>query len=174
MKVDCILTYRTDAQGQLMPHRPAPAEHVFSADYAAPRNAACQFCSRLLTCEAIAKMQTECEKTQKGQHYDSGKPPLDLFPPEALVAASEVMGHGAKKYARHNWRGGIEWSRLLASALRHLTAWNAGEDIDPESGFNHLAHAECDIAMLLTSVLQGYGTDDRYRKPAPGAGYEAT
>lgn len=94
--------------------------------------------------------------------YDSGKPGMDLLPVEAKKAIAEVFDFGAKKYARHNWRNGFNYSRLIAACERHLDAFNDGEDLDPESGKSHLAHAGCCLMMLLESVVKGYGTDDRH------------
>ena len=45
----------------------------------------------------------------------------------------------------HNWRDGLDWTRVSSAVLRHLSAWHGGEDIDPESGLSHLAHAGCGI-----------------------------
>lgn len=109
-----------------------------------------------------------------GIKYDSGKPPMDLLPREALVAAAEVLGFGAQKYGRYNWRGGMDWSRLVAAAMRHLTAWNAGESTDAETGMSHIAHAMVDLMMLATYERAKIGTDDRHVKPpSPGSWDEA-
>lgn len=64
---------------------------------------------------------------------------------------------------RNNWRKGMEWSRMVDAALRHLGAWNEGEDLDPESGISHLAHCLCCIIFLLWYSLNGKGTDDRWK-----------
>jgi len=45
--------------------------------------------------------------------------------------------------------------------LRHTFASLAGEEVDPESGRDHLAHAGCCVLMLLSHRLRGLGTDDR-------------
>lgn len=104
-----------------------------------------------------------------GVKHDGGKPPLGLIPRSALVAEARVLDFGKRKYAAHNWRGGMEWSRLLDAALRHLTAWNEGEDLDPESGLNHLAHARCCLGFLIEYQERGLGHDDRFKQPAKGA-----
>jgi hypothetical protein len=74
-----------------------------------------------------------------------------------------VLKFGADKYAEHNWRKGFAWSRPLAAAMRHLTAFNDGEDKDPESGLSHLAHAACCIMFLLEFEKTHKELDDRYR-----------
>lgn len=98
-----------------------------------------------------------------GKKNDTEKPRTDLLPTAPLFAIAEVLGFGAKKYAAHNWRGGIEYSRLIGAALRHLLAYNDGEDKDPESGLSHLAHAGCCVLFLLEQEAKGTGLDDRYK-----------
>ncbi|MBI0182092.1 hypothetical protein H3V11_09085 [Snodgrassella sp. W8158] len=87
-----------------------------------------------------------------GIKHDNGKPRLDLVDPKWLTAVATVLGFGAEKYSDHNWREGLNWSRLYAALQRHLTAFHSGEINDPESGFPHLAHASCNLMMLY--VLQ--------------------
>lgn len=99
----------------------------------------------------------------EGLKYDIGKVPLELLPVEALIEIAKVMAFGAEKYGRHNWRKGMAWSRLVGAILRHLFAWILGEDKDPESNLNHLAHAGCGILFLLTYEINGSGMDDRYK-----------
>ena len=94
--------------------------------------------------------------------FDNGKPPLGLIPRQALEAEAQVLAFGAEKYGRDNWRGGMAWSRLLDAALRHITAFVDGEDLDPETGLSHLAHARCCLAFLITYAELGLGTDDRH------------
>jgi len=94
--------------------------------------------------------------------HDQDKPRMDLLPPEALIAVAEVLTYGANKYAAHNWRNGLNHSRMVAALLRHLMAYQTGEDADPESGLPHLAHMACNALMLLTSAKGGLGTDDRW------------
>lgn len=82
----------------------------------------------------------------------------------ALDDVAQVLGFGAAKYERHNWRKGIHWSRVLDAAFRHLRAFNEGEDIDPESGQPHLAHAACCVLFLLEYSYSRPEFDDRYKK----------
>jgi hypothetical protein len=97
-----------------------------------------------------------------GTKLDHDKPRMDLLPTIPLVEISKVLGFGAKKYSAHDWRGGIEYSRLIASAYRHLSSFNDGEDLDPESGLPHLAHLGCCVLFLLEQYTKGTGLDDRY------------
>lgn len=90
-----------------------------------------------------------------GDHYDDDKVRLDLLPGGPLWAIGEVFTYGAKKYSDRNWENGIKMNRLFGSVMRHLWSWWRGETIDPESGFNHLAHAGCNIMMMLDLSMRG-------------------
>lgn len=100
----------------------------------------------------------------KGKKLDEDKPRMDLLSTEALVQISRVMGFGAKKYEDHNWRKGIQWSRIIAAAMRHLTSFNSGENTDPETGISHIAHLGCCAMFLLDYAKSHPELDDRYRE----------
>jgi len=95
--------------------------------------------------------------------FDSGKLPVNLLSSEALLQTAAVLKFGADKYHAHNWRDGFAWSRPLAAAMRHIMAYNDGEDKDPESGLSHLAHAACCIMFLLEFEKTHPELDDRYK-----------
>lgn len=99
----------------------------------------------------------------KALKFDSDKLPLNLLSTEAMNQTAAVLKFGAEKYAEHNWRKGFAWSRPLAAAMRHITAFNDGEDCDPESGLSHLAHAACCIMFLLEFQKTHPELDDRYK-----------
>lgn len=98
--------------------------------------------------------------------FDTGKAPISLIPRSALEAEAKVLAFGAKKYGRNNWRGGMDWSRLIDAAYRHLTAFASGEDFDPETGISHLAHLKCNASFLIEFAEKGLGNDDRYKETA--------
>ena len=100
---------------------------------------------------------------QKGLKYDAGKDPMELLDFGALRGVSRVLGFGARKYAAHNWRGGLQYSRLLGATLRHLAAYSQGEDLDPETGLPHIDHALCELMFLSAFIHEGRTElDDRY------------
>lgn len=101
--------------------------------------------------------------TEEGKKFDQDKVRLDLLPEEGLWEIGRVLTMGARKYGEHNWRKGMAWSRLFGAIKRHLSAMWQGEDVDPESGLLHAAHAACGTLMLLVYQLLGMGTDDRPR-----------
>ena len=101
-----------------------------------------------------------------GKKYDGGKLRLDLIPPEAIDALGEVLTYGADKYEPYNWAKGLKFSRVYGAALRHLNAYWKGEDVDSESGIDHLKHALTNLAFLVSYSERGMiELDDRYNQP---------
>lgn len=98
-----------------------------------------------------------------GSKYDGDKPRMDLLDADFLEQVASVLTFGAQKYAAHNWRGGIAYSRLIAAAYRHLGAINRGEDIDPESGLPHVAHLGCCVMFLSSMMAKKPELDDRFK-----------
>lgn len=97
-----------------------------------------------------------------GTKNDAEKPRLDLLDPAWIEEVGKVMTFGMKKYAAHNWRGGISVSRLLAAALRHLFAIVRGEDTDRESGLSHVGHLSCCAMFIYWTLKYKPELDDRY------------
>ena len=94
-------------------------------------------------------------------HYSEGKAGVEQIPAECLLDWGRVFSYGEKKYARDNWLSGTKWSEFLGSALRHLLYWKMGEDLDPESGLPHLAHALWNIGALHYYQSHSLGEDNR-------------
>lgn len=103
-------------------------------------------------------------KKKTGTKLDAGKLRVDLLPSHAMFEVAKVLTFGCEKYGEHNWRQGIEWSRVYAAAQRHLMKWNSGETHDEETGINHLAHACANLMFLLTYSKSHPELDDRYRE----------
>ena len=97
---------------------------------------------------------------------------LGWAPPEAMLELARVYGHGAEKYAPHNYRKGYAWSLSYNALLRHLFAFLGGEDYDRESGLQHMAHAawHClTLTQFLRDTADGIlpaDLDDRFEAPA--------
>lgn len=105
-------------------------------------------------------VEADAEKAKKA---DAAKPPMHLLHPLFVVEVAAVLAHGARKYGAWNWLRGKELSRDYAAALRHMNAWWGGQDLDPESGLPHLAHAAaCLMIVYVTKRLDAAGVvDDR-------------
>lgn len=97
------------------------------------------------------------------RRYNGGKLRYELIPHNALADLAEVYTKGAEKYTLYddngniiddgsdNWRKGQSWREVMASVKRHIQAWEAGEDKDPDPkmGTLHLANAAWGLFTLL-------------------------
>lgn len=93
---------------------------------------------------------------------DSEKADMSLNPYPALVAMARAFMVGEKKYGRYNYYKGHKASKLIAAAIRHLSAWNEGEENDPADGQPHLGSAMACCAMIIKQQQLGTLKDDRY------------
>lgn len=117
---------------------------------------------------ATIKYDTHTEYIKStGTKHDNNKPRMDLIDPSFLEGLAEVLTFGAKKYDAHNWRGGLQYSRLIASAYRHLGAINRGEDVDIESSLPHVYHLACCVMFLSWMMENRKDLDDRYKNIHP-------
>jgi len=98
-----------------------------------------------------------------GIKFDSEKVEYHYMSSIAINELNRVLSFGAKKYAAHNWRGGLKWSRVISACLRHIFAWLGGETHDKETGLNHLAHAMCCLMFLLEFAETHKNLDDRFK-----------
>jgi hypothetical protein len=97
----------------------------------------------------IDSVKASQNATTGGRKFDGGKLQYGLMPPLALKATVDVLTFGAEKYEPDNWKHVPDSKRRYFDALqRHVWAWKEGEQIDPESGRHHLAHALCCLAFL--------------------------
>ncbi len=105
-----------------------------------------------------------CMECITGTKHDEGKPPMSLIPHECLEGIARVLGFGAKKYDVHNWRKGMNWSRVISAAERHLGQFKDGQDLDPESHLPHIDHALCCLIFLRWYMGHRQSFDDRYKE----------
>lgn len=104
-----------------------------------------------------AKSQGLVVNQNGGMKYDGTKvrPSLLLKSmPDAVAAVIDVLEYGARKYDADNWKK-VEHSRYIDASLRHyVMQYLAGEQVDPESGKHHLAHAICCMLFMLQMELE--------------------
>lgn len=108
------------------------------------------------------KNRTRVVNKTTGGEKESTDERWDLVPMAAVGEIAEVYGFGSRKYADHNWRKGYAWGLSFSALEHHLRAWQEGQDLDPESGLNHLAHAGWHILTLLTFAREFPELDDRF------------
>ncbi len=114
---------------------------------------------------------------EQALRYDTDKPKLELISPLAQIGLAKVLTKGAKKYASHNWRKGMDWSRCIGSLKRHLAKFEMGEDYDFDPncpGCNteyckdhtwelHIDQIQCNAMFLSEYTVTHPELDDRYK-----------
>jgi hypothetical protein len=99
----------------------------------------------------------------QADRFNEGKPKLSYLL-EFSNAGREIAGvceFGAKKYSRNNYKKGLPYTETIDAALRHITKFLDGKDIDEESGCHHMAHAAWGCMALLEFINTHPEFDDR-------------
>ena len=92
-----------------------------------------------------------------------GKVPLSLIPTFPLMEIGRVLQYGSQKYEPNLWRTQpMSHRHRVDAVMRHLLVFNEGEDLDPESGLSHLAHALCQLMFLVETAKTHPELDDRW------------
>lgn len=112
--------------------------------------------------EKIASAEGEA-MSNVGLKHDQDKPALAYIPKAALWAEGQAFSYGAKKYEAWNYKYGINVTRTLSAAIRHIVQFLAGVEIDVESGVHHLGCARANIAMALDTLENHPEYDDRFK-----------
>lgn len=90
------------------------------------------------------------------------KVPLHVLSMPVLMEMALGMHEGARKYGAHNYRvAGVRASVYFDAAMRHLFAWQEGQDIDPDSGLSHITKALSCLHVLRDAMMNDMWTDDR-------------
>lgn len=90
------------------------------------------------------------------------KAPISTVSGAVIAEVGLAMLEGARKYGRHNYRiSGVRASVYRDATWRHLTKWWEGEDIDPDSGLDHIVKAIASLTVLRDAVIFDNWVDDR-------------
>lgn len=98
-------------------------------------------------------------KADVGRKNDGSKLRWSLLPWDAMTDVVRVFMFGAHKYGERNWELGMDKSRLMDAAIRHITRWQCGEEKDDETRINHLAHAIVSLLMVIAYTVRGNNKD---------------
>lgn len=98
------------------------------------------------------------------------KPRLSLVSPAGLVYEALAMQNGDDKYGAYNWREKkVKAMIYLDACMRHLLAWQEGEELASDSGIPHLGHAKACIGILIDAKETGSLIDNRPKKGCAAA-----
>lgn len=110
------------------------------------------------------KMKRRMSDMETFTKYDGGKPKHSLLPAGIMNGVAKVMGFGAGKYEKDNWKKCQQMSSYYDACHRHLEQFWGGVDLDEESGLHHIDHAMCNLVFLKWLIENEEGTDDRSRQ----------
>ncbi len=89
------------------------------------------------------------------------------IPVDVLTEIALGMTEGALKYGPFNWISkGVNSGVYIDGTLRHIFAWQGGEDIDPDSKVSHITKAITSLIVLRSAMLNNTWTDTRPPKSA--------
>jgi hypothetical protein len=87
---------------------------------------------------------------------------LHYVPTQVMMEISLGMLEGGLKYGSHNYRSsGVRSSVYFDALMRHIFAWWEGEEIDPDSGINHVSKALSSLVVLRDAMMNDMLNDDR-------------
>ncbi len=112
-------------------------------------------------------VNTASDRTNPKDLIGAKKPRLSLVSPVGLVYEALAMANGADKYGPYNWRDKkVQAMIYLEACMRHLLAWQDGEEVAEDSQVHHLGHAKACIGILIDALETDSLIDNR---PKPGA-----
>jgi len=114
-------------------------------------------------------MSKDTKNTNPKDAVGIKKVPFSVLPAPVIAEVGLGLLEGARKYGRHNYRvAGVRASVYYDAFFRHIMAWWEGEDIDSDSGLNHVTKAIADLMVLRDSMMRGNWKDDRPPKVKSG------
>ena len=107
------------------------------------------------------EVREESKVNDAAKKFDDGKLRFELVPTAIQFECAKVYTDGAKKYGDRNWEKGLAVSRAFGSVMRHVMKFWSGQDIDPDHGTHHLAHAIVELQMIHETLRVHPELDDR-------------
>lgn len=111
---------------------------------------------------AVEATMPEVKDTNPKDAVGIKKAPISTVSGAVMAELGLAMMEGARKYGRHNYRvSGVRASVYRDATWRHLNKWWEGEDIDPDSGLNHVTKAIASLMVLRDAMIFDKLLDDR-------------
>lgn len=101
------------------------------------------------------------------ERKNDGKAEYGLIPLWLLEGLARRLGAGADVYSPWNWTKGQSVTEVIGSALRHLSAFQSGETIDPDpkmKGTEHIDAVIFNLLMIKNTMAEFPELDDRPKR----------
>lgn len=130
-------------------------DKLFSSDLSCPD---CDF-------DIAAALSMQHTPVQQSARHNEGKTQTREIDPAFILGMGDVLTKSRAKYEHFNWCKPTKLSTPYESAMRHLMAFQAGEDIDKETGLSHLLHVATNIMFMHYHITNNpEECDDRFFK----------
>jgi hypothetical protein len=97
--------------------------------------------------------------------YNQGKIQTREVDPAFILGIGDVLTASRAKYDHFNWCKPTKLSTPYESAMRHLMAFQSGEDFDKETSKHHLLHVATNIMFMYYHITNNpEESDDRFFK----------
>lgn len=97
--------------------------------------------------------------------YNQGKVQVREVDPSFILGLGEVLTASRQKYDEFNWAKPTKITTPYESMMRHIMAFQQGEDIDPDDGLHHLLKAATNIMFMYYHITNNPDySDDRFFK----------
>lgn len=111
------------------------------------------------------KSKQELEAPSQSARYNQGKVQTREIDPAFILGIGEVLTKSRAKYEHYNWCKPTKLSTPYESMMRHIMAFQSGEDFDKETGSHHLLHAATNIMFMYYHCMNNpEESDDRFFK----------
>lgn len=115
--------------------------------------------------EEISGVSSVERKPVTSARHNEGKVQTREVYPDYIMGIGDVLTASRAKYDHFNWCKPTKLSTPYESAMRHLMAFQSGEDYDSESGKHHLLHVATNIMfMYYHNTVNKEESDDRFFK----------
>lgn len=112
--------------------------------------------------QVVQKLTSDTKDTNPKDSIGSRKVCLHVVPFQVIAEIALGMTEGACKYGSYNYReAGVRFSVYYDATMRHLGAFNEGQDIDPHSQLHHITKALSSLVVLRDAMLNEMWVDDR-------------
>jgi hypothetical protein len=115
--------------------------------------------------QIMSTLEERKEKQGQSARHNIGKTQLREVDPDFIMGLGEVLTASRKKYDEFNWAKPTKLSTPYESAMRHLMAFQKGENIDPDDNLSHLLKAAVNIMFMHYHITNNPEySDDRFFK----------